>query len=157
MKMHRYKSVIYFCLFYFMFYIKIQLNFTNTFFLLFFSSFMTVYVGFLIFCTIIDLTDHKTTENSKSDTLQNLARFSLWKNAKKLFSTKVQDNNLPFLHGIRVLSTAWIVLFHEYFFQFFMINVNLVYIPEVGFFKDFHFIKKLIFFKNIKVKKNSSF
>lgn len=111
---------------------------------LFFSTFIAVYVGFLILCTICDFTEATTNDNDKPGKFQTLAKFSLWKNAKKLLSTKSRDKDLPFLHGIRVLSTAWIVLFHEYFFQFFMVNANLAYIPEVKF-----SIEKLCFFLRI--------
>lgn len=110
---------------------------------------MTAYVGFLVLCTVLDFTE--PNDGHKSDKYHILAKFSLWKNAKKLFSTKVQDNSLPFLHGMRVLSTAWIVLFHEYFFQFFMVNANLVYIPEVKKFAK----KLLIFLKSLIIRSGS--
>lgn len=40
--------------------------------------------------------------------------FSVYTNTKKLLSTRKSPDDLGCLHGIRFLSTAWVVLAHTY-------------------------------------------
>lgn len=63
------------------------------------------------------LTYNKKVFNPKKvgKALQALNSFSMIENCRKLLSTKsAVVENLGCLNGIRVLSTAWIVLFHTY-------------------------------------------
>ncbi|KAF5281981.1 hypothetical protein FQA39_LY00505 [Lamprigera yunnana] len=51
--------------------------------------------------------------------------FSLYNNAKRLLSTKKEDEtNITCLYGIRVIFMAWIVLGHSYFIYLYMMSVN---------------------------------
>ena len=42
--------------------------------------------------------------------------FSIYKNFKKIFHVSNDENQLSCLHGIRVLSLAWVILGHSYVF-----------------------------------------
>lgn len=46
---------------------------------------------------------------------QYLMAFSIYTNTKKLLSTRKSAEDLGCIHGIRFLSTAWVVLAHTYF------------------------------------------
>ncbi len=54
----------------------------------------------------------KGNDSRKSFAIQLLCCFSAKKNCKILFSTECAKDNLSCVHGIRVLSTCWIVLIH---------------------------------------------
>lgn len=54
------------------------------------------------------------------------------KNAKAILSTKVQPNDLSVIHGIRSLSSIWIVLVHEAFTQVFTVQVNTIEFGQVS-------------------------
>lgn len=102
---------------------------------------MLLYIIFLIFCTICDLTataDGECGDNCDGKShgiLFTLKRLSLMRNAKAIFSLTVHDDNsqqLPVIHGIRAISTCWIVLVHEYLIQLLLgVNVNVIYITRV--------------------------
>ncbi|CAB0036485.1 unnamed protein product [Trichogramma brassicae] len=110
---------------------------------------MVIYIGFLVMCTLLDLrerqeaaeradckaiaskSDAAAPETSTTGLTKTLVRFSFIRNAEAVLSTKVHEGNLPVINGIRVISTAWIVLFHEYFVQLFGVNVNVLDIPKV--------------------------
>ena len=52
-------------------------------------------------------------DHSESFAIQSLLCFSAKKNCKILFSTEdSKDSSISCIHGIRVLSTCWIVLIH---------------------------------------------
>ncbi|XP_014231037.1 nose resistant to fluoxetine protein 6-like [Trichogramma pretiosum] len=109
---------------------------------------MVIYIGFLVMCTLLDLrerqeaaeradckaiaskSDAAAPETSTTGLTKTLVRFSFVRNAEAVLSTKVHEGNLPVINGIRVISTAWIVLFHEYFVQLFGVNVNVLDIPK---------------------------
>lgn len=51
-----------------------------------------------------------------SQTIKLLTCFSLYCNSKAIFSTHVPDGSITSIHGIRVLSLAWVILGHLYVF-----------------------------------------
>ena len=67
----------------------------------------------------------------KSKSLHILLSFSLLNNVHKLLSTKKAPDSIPCLHGIRVLSTTWIVLAHTYSQVKSQFNQNIVGMKEV--------------------------
>ncbi|CAH0561133.1 unnamed protein product [Brassicogethes aeneus] len=80
-----------------------------------------VFLLFFLLITISTLYDLWSSEANKSFGCQILVAFSLYTNGKKLFSTKVHQETLGCLNGIRVISMFWIVLTHTciYFCQYF--------------------------------------
>jgi Nose resistant-to-fluoxetine protein, N-terminal domain len=72
----------------------------------------------------------KATE-IKSKLLHILLSFSLLINVRKLLSTKKAPDSIPCLHGIRVLSTTWIVLAHTYSQVKSQFNQNIVGMKQV--------------------------
>ncbi|CAF0932692.1 unnamed protein product [Brachionus calyciflorus] len=56
-------------------------------------------------------------EETESSLMKILLGFSIYTNAKKLFSITKSDDQLQCLHAIRFLSIAWVVLGHTYLYQ----------------------------------------
>ncbi|KAL7286334.1 hypothetical protein TKK_0019292 [Trichogramma kaykai] len=76
-----------------------------------------VYVGFLLLCTLCGcLYDSQAPEEQQPGLLQTLAKFSYVTNGKALLSTEQKSNDFAFIHGLRFISSAWVVLVHEYLF-----------------------------------------
>ena len=92
-----------------------------------------IYVGFLFLCTFCDLIYQETPlKDRQPGLLQTLSRFSYIKNGKALLSTEQKSDDFPFIHGIRVLSSACIVLFHGHFFAFMIPAVNTTDFSDVS-------------------------
>lgn len=100
-----------------------------------FSSFSTVllgvYVCFLVLCTVCDLAS-RYYGVYLSNRLLFLSRLSLAKSSANILSLKTQDDDVAVIHGLRVISAAWIVLVHEYLAQFYAVNLNVFDIAEVS-------------------------
>ena len=45
---------------------------------------------------------------------------------------KQKSNDFAFIHGLRVLSSAWVVLLHEYLFALLAPNVNITELSDVS-------------------------
>ncbi|XP_033213203.1 nose resistant to fluoxetine protein 6-like isoform X2 [Belonocnema kinseyi] len=89
---------------------------------------VSIFVIFLTFCTFLDI-----LQRSKSlppAVTSNMAEFSLYKNAQKIFNTTVNSNSLTPLFGIRCLSICWIVLGHQYLTSIMSVNVNSIDIVD---------------------------
>ncbi|XP_058797503.1 nose resistant to fluoxetine protein 6-like [Phymastichus coffea] len=93
-----------------------------------FNVCLAILVGFLTFltaCTAIELTQKNLVAGERRHPLIGaLAAFSLKKSAASILDMDVKNGTLPALHGIRVLSMAWIVLGHEYVLSIGAANVN---------------------------------
>ncbi|XP_058800848.1 nose resistant to fluoxetine protein 6-like [Phymastichus coffea] len=87
------------------------------------------YITFLVFCTLYDLALRRR-KLGQSSSASLFERLSLLKSAETILSTNTRDNNLPVIHGLRAISTCWIVLVHEYLVQLLGVNVNAVYITK---------------------------
>ncbi|CAB0036484.1 unnamed protein product [Trichogramma brassicae] len=89
---------------------------------------IALYVFFLGVCTVCHmyrkLLFSPETINSKS--FQSMCNLSFAKNNIIIFNTKTDESHLSIINGIRVISTAWIVLSHEYIFDLFQVNINLL-------------------------------
>lgn len=86
----------------------------------------------MVFCTICDIAK-RNTAGKTSAVVNMLAKFSLYKNAIALLSTKVTPKTMPAIQGIRFLSICWIVLGHHYIASLMRPMVNLTDIQEVSF------------------------
>ncbi|KAJ8668282.1 hypothetical protein QAD02_009945 [Eretmocerus hayati] len=91
-----------------------------------------IYIAFLIFCTIYDLTGrgYDFQKGNGAGNYEFYQKFSLATSAQAIISTKISENDLPVIHGIRALSTLWIVRFHEYYTPIFGVNMNLLDITK---------------------------
>jgi hypothetical protein len=62
------------------------------------------YIAFIGFCTFSDIIKLRSATTIEPQLLQTLTRFSILKSAKAIFSLKTHQDDLPVIHGIRVLS-----------------------------------------------------
>ncbi|XP_074037524.1 nose resistant to fluoxetine protein 6 isoform X3 [Leptinotarsa decemlineata] len=88
-----------------------------------------VYFILLVVCTWYDLTIHQQNDENTDN---YIVAFSLYTNAKKLFTSKTgsQDksvNNLKSINGIKVLSMLWVIMGHRCIMNFFSGATNTVY------------------------------
>lgn len=91
----------------------------------------TFFFIFLTACTICDIYYRSTLPRLYENlTLKNLSKFSMYRNAKRILSTRVPAGNLPAIQGIRFFSMTWVVLGHEYFLQMMSATVNQAEFPE---------------------------
>ena len=108
------------------------------------STIFLIYVCFLLACTYCDVTlrnlitagDEKTASQDHR-ILVALSKFSLLKNAAAILNTRTNRDSLPGIHGIRFLSMAWIVLYHQHAAASLAVNVNnlrLTYVSTRGVF-----------------------
>lgn len=58
--------------------------------------------------------------------------FSMYRNAKKLFSYDSERENLTCINGIKVLSTIWVIFGHRFLINGFAGPVNSLYLLEVS-------------------------
>jgi hypothetical protein len=65
---------------------------------------------------------------------QLLASFSLYTNIPRWLSTRPTADDLGCLHGIRFLSTAWVILAHTWFVIIYIPYWNLVDVKSVNFY-----------------------
>lgn len=65
-----------------------------------------------------------------------LMAFSFYNNTKKWLSTRKSPDDLGCLHGIRFLSTCWVVLSHTYVVFGLGVQWNMVDVKKVGKIKD---------------------
>ncbi|XP_046487737.1 uncharacterized protein [Neodiprion pinetum] len=92
-------------------------------------TFFSTIGAFVVGCTICDFV--RRCEYAEESTLMNtLAKFSLYTNALNIFKMKVTPQTLPAIHGIRFLSTCWVVFGHRYVTSLLRPMVNLLDIPE---------------------------
>ncbi|OXU19243.1 hypothetical protein TSAR_012344 [Trichomalopsis sarcophagae] len=89
---------------------------------------LSIYTGFIVICTLCDLANRCYGVEWKG--WQTLERLSMLKTGENILSTKPQDDDLTVIHGLRVISTAWIVLVHEYMAQFYAVNLNVLDIAK---------------------------
>ncbi|XP_046748813.1 uncharacterized protein LOC124412735 [Diprion similis] len=92
-------------------------------------TFFSAIGAFIVACTICDFV--RRSRPADSSTLMNtLAKFSMYTNALSILNRKVTPQTLPALHGIRVLSTCWVVFGHRYVTSLLRPMVNLLDITE---------------------------
>ncbi|XP_066297620.1 O-acyltransferase like protein-like isoform X2 [Branchiostoma lanceolatum] len=72
----------------------------------------------------VSYTEEKVKSIPKSKTGRFLLSFSVYSNTKKVFNTYQPPGQLPALHGIRVISTLWIIYGHTDFFTDNTITTN---------------------------------
>ncbi|XP_074037523.1 nose resistant to fluoxetine protein 6 isoform X2 [Leptinotarsa decemlineata] len=92
-----------------------------------------VYFILLVVCTWYDLTIHQQNDENTDN---YIVAFSLYTNAKKLFTSKTgsQDksvNNLKSINGIKVLSMLWVIMGHRCIMNFFSGATNTVYAHQL--------------------------
>ncbi|KAJ8670305.1 hypothetical protein QAD02_001564 [Eretmocerus hayati] len=92
--------------------------------LIFWVVVLSIFSGFLVICTLCDEFHQIFDRHSKHQIVQGLRQFSLVKSSAKILSIETKEDNIPVIHGLRFLNTAWIVLGHEYFWQMESVNVN---------------------------------
>ncbi|XP_078586014.1 nose resistant to fluoxetine protein 6-like [Branchiostoma floridae x Branchiostoma japonicum] len=84
----------------------------------------------LLICTLyefiinVSYTEEEVKSITKSKTGQFFLAFSVYSNTKKVFNTYQPPGQLPALHGIRVISTLWIIYGHTDFFADNTITAN---------------------------------
>ncbi|KAF5288412.1 hypothetical protein FQR65_LT12025 [Abscondita terminalis] len=77
---------------------------------------ISIFFGFVSILVILSTTYHYVMENVYKQTSNSiLSSFSVIKNIKAIFETTKSSNELSCMHGIRVLSMAWIVVGHMFF------------------------------------------
>ncbi|XP_074037585.1 nose resistant to fluoxetine protein 6 isoform X1 [Leptinotarsa decemlineata] len=101
-----------------------------------------LYIFMLVVCTWYDLTIHKPNEEINGN---YIVAFSLYTNAKKLFSSKCSDqensdNNLKSISGLKVLCMMWIIFGHRAVLNFFSGSTNPVYIHQLKNRPEFSFV-----------------
>ncbi|XP_063992304.1 nose resistant to fluoxetine protein 6-like [Diachasmimorpha longicaudata] len=77
-------------------------------------SILTIFVGFLIFCTICDILRVKECRIFENNVISELSKFSLYTNGKRVLDTTVPRGTLPAIQGIRFFSMCWVIIGHEY-------------------------------------------
>ncbi|XP_033226196.1 nose resistant to fluoxetine protein 6-like [Belonocnema kinseyi] len=88
----------------------------------------SILVIFLIICTFLDILQR--SKHLQSAVASNLAEFSVYKSANKIFNMNVDSSSLTALYGIRALSMCWIVLGHEFVLGAMNVNINTVDIVD---------------------------
>ena len=63
--------------------------------------------------------------------MQYLLAFSLYTNIRKWLNTKSSGDDLGCVHGIRFLSTAWVILAHTYYMVTFVPVWNMVDLKKI--------------------------
>lgn len=89
------------------------------------SCILVIFIGFLVICSLCDVIQRQLDVH-QNPVLTSLSKFSLQKNAAAILNLDEQRGNLPAIHGIRVISMAWVVLGHQYLQQLGGVNVNSV-------------------------------
>ncbi|XP_035696984.1 nose resistant to fluoxetine protein 6-like [Branchiostoma floridae] len=85
-------------------------------------SFIAIILLMLLIGTLFEFiinvsyTEEKVKSITKSKTGRFFLSFSVYSNTKKVFNTYQPAGQLPALHGIRVISTLWIIYGHTDFF-----------------------------------------
>ncbi|XP_028982413.1 nose resistant to fluoxetine protein 6-like, partial [Diachasma alloeum] len=87
-------------------------------------SVLSVYLAFLICCTICDLLFTESSNYFNKNIIETLSKFSLYSNARRILSIKVPRENIPALQGIRFFSMGWVVLGHVYYIHSYGIISN---------------------------------
>ncbi|XP_001605149.3 nose resistant to fluoxetine protein 6 [Nasonia vitripennis] len=87
-------------------------------------AFYVLCIGFVTLCTLCDLVNRWF--GVEQENAGTLSRFSALKALSKILSTRTQEDEIRPLHGMRVLSIAWVVLVHEYFLHVFSSTVNII-------------------------------
>lgn len=59
--------------------------------------------------------------------------FSLWRNSKEIFSENKGDQTLDCVHGIRFLSTSYVIIGHRYLMMMFFPVINSLQIMTVSY------------------------
>lgn len=59
-----------------------------------------------------------------------IVAFSLISNSKKLFSTKVGEDNISCINGLKVISMIWVILGHRFTVNALLPNINNFYLME---------------------------
>ncbi|XP_017776356.1 PREDICTED: nose resistant to fluoxetine protein 6-like isoform X2 [Nicrophorus vespilloides] len=88
-----------------------------------FGILLFLLIGIIITAsTVYDIRVYKKT----GDKADILIAFSLYSNAKKLFSTQVSADNLGVVNGVRALSMTWVLLGHTFMVNLFFPSVNSI-------------------------------
>ncbi|XP_044593222.1 O-acyltransferase like protein-like [Cotesia glomerata] len=82
-----------------------------------------VFLTFLLTCTFCDALSRLTSINSGF--FNSLCKFSLITNSQHILSTKVSENQIPVISGLRFYSVCWIMLAHFYYHTFSGSVINL--------------------------------
>ena len=103
------------------------------------STIFFIYVCFLLACTFCDVklrnlitTGTEKIASQDHSILATLSKFSLLKNAAEILSTRVQRESLPAIHGMRVISMAWIIMIHQRSTSASGVNANMFYFMKVS-------------------------
>ena len=65
-----------------------------------------------------------TVDAKSGAAVRALRCFSAISNARKILSTRSTPGSFTCLHGMRVLSTSWVLLFHWWFVVPFIVNMS---------------------------------